>query len=97
MSLYDRMPRTAGENIANRLASQKLSTDMWVGKFDKWPDGCGVRNASLALGKWMGLYEALGQIQPELITQEMQATMRVYADAWERIENVPLRQYERLA
>lgn len=47
------------EKLLRLMQSQKASAQMWIDQYEKHQDVAGIRNASLAIGKWMGHFNVL--------------------------------------
>ena len=73
------------------LRSQAKSTDMWLEQWNRYKDTGGVRNAALAIGKMMGIYQILLNMNgaDENMPEEVIALMKRYMEYWDDLHICP--------
>lgn len=84
------------EKLLKLMEGQARSAEMWIAGFERYADGASVRNASLAIGKWFGLFNVLTTMNAmeKDVPPEVAATQQRFSDVWDAIQRVPLRPYE---
>lgn len=78
-------PVLTQEQIIKHIHAQAKSADMWIGQWEQYKDVSGVRNASLAIGKIFGLYNALlaTNAGDYNAPEDIIALMRKYQNIWD--------------
>jgi hypothetical protein len=83
--LANPQPALTSEKLVQLIHAQAKSADMWIQQWQKYKDVSGVRNASLAIGKIFGLYNALLALKhgEDDAPEEIIALMKKYLDVWD--------------
>lgn len=75
------------DKVVKLFHAQTRSADMWIGQYNRYKDVSGVRNASLAIGKLMGLFNVLLTMNggSSNVDDEIIALMTKYSGVWDNL------------
>jgi hypothetical protein len=75
------------DKVVKLFYAQTRSADMWIEQYNKYKDVGGIRIASLAIGKLMGLFNVLTSINAgdRDVEKDIPALMEKYSKIWDNL------------
>jgi hypothetical protein len=74
------------DKVVKLFHHQTRSADMWIEQYNRYKDAGGVRNAALAIGKVMGIFNILLTMKGgENIEDDILELMNKYTQIWENL------------
>ena len=75
------------DKVVKLFHAQTLSADMWIEQYARYKDVSGVRNASLAIGKLMGLFNVLLSMNggSSNVGDDIIALVTRYSGVWDNL------------
>ena len=76
------------DKVVKLFHAQTRSADMWIEQYNRYKDVSGVRNASLAIGKLMGLFNVLLSMNggSSNVDDGIIALMTKYSEVWDGLD-----------
>lgn len=74
------------DKVVKLFHAQTRSADMWIEQYNRYKDVSGVRNASLAIGKLMGLFNVLLTMKgSENVEEDILSLVTKYHAVWDNL------------
>ena len=75
------------DKVVKLFHAQTRAADMWIDQYNRYRDTGGVRNAALAIGKLMGIFNILISINEGNldVSDEILAAMAKYTQIWDNL------------
>lgn len=84
------------EKLLRLMQSQKASAELWIAQYEKHKDVSGIRNASLAIGKWMGHFNILLAMYAgeKEMSADVEQTLFRFGGIWDKMADLSFRRID---
>lgn len=80
------------DKLLQLMSGQARAAQSWMKDFHRYKDGSSVRNATLAIGKWFGMFNVLqSMLGDQDAPPAVMDVLKEFGALWNEIGSVPLR------